>query len=57
MFISFFTTTNLIFLPMQYTGCSAYPRRIHDYPIFSLGCISIELLGIKGLLISALLII
>jgi cytochrome c oxidase subunit 1 len=30
MFISFFTSSNLIFLPMQYTGLSAYPRRVSD---------------------------
>ena len=57
MFISFFTSTNLIFLPMQYTGCSAYPRRIHDYPIVFIGLCVIELLGIKGLVLTALLIL
>ena len=29
-FISFFSSSNLIFIPMQYTGIAAYPRRVSD---------------------------
>ena len=39
---------------MQYTGITAYPRRISEYPISFLQLTNIESFGIKGLLIAAL---
>ena len=50
-------SSNLIFLPMQYTGIAAYPRRVSEYPISFLHITKIECFGIKGLLIAGNLII
>jgi hypothetical protein len=50
-------SSNLIFLPMQYTGIAAYPRRVSEYPISFLHITKIECFGIKGLLIAGNLIL
>ena len=53
-FITFFIASNLIFLPMQYTGIIAYPRRVSEYPISFLQLTNIESFGIKTLLIASM---
>ena len=50
-------SSNLIFLPMQYTGIAAYPRRVSEYPISFLHITKIECFGLKGLLFAGNLII